>query len=63
VQYSKKNLSCLVSTFTRDIILLPASCVDWLVNQSDSVVDNHVLIVDQLQADYTFGDPAIARNP
>jgi hypothetical protein len=46
-----------------DVILLPASSIEWIINQPDSSLNVHASHMESLQSDFTFADPVIVRQP
>lgn len=63
MQFSLKGLPCILSAIAGDIILLPATSTEWIISQPDEVLNVKQAHIDALQADYTFSDPAIVRQP
>jgi len=56
--------ACLVPLAgTGNMILLPASQIQFVIDQPDSVLSMHQQAVDQLQTDYTVTDPGLIHNP
>ena len=47
----------------RDLVLLPAAAIEWIISQPDEVLDAQQIQIEDLQTDYTFSDPIIARQP
>jgi hypothetical protein len=62
-KFSVKGLPCILCTFASDVIILPAASTDWIIKQSDEVLSANQAHVDALQADYTFSDTEIVRQP
>lgn len=47
----------------RDLVLLPASTIEWIINQPDDVLSADQIQKEDLQSDHTFSDPMITRQP
>jgi hypothetical protein len=62
-QYSLKGLSCILPAISKDVVLLPAASTEWIINQPDDILNVKQAHIDALQADYTFTDPAVVRQP
>ncbi|KAK1834891.1 cytochrome P450 [Podospora conica] len=46
-----------------DMVMLPRSEIQFVVDQPDAVLCMHTQVLDSLQADYVFADPSLVRNP
>ncbi|KAK0741381.1 cytochrome P450 [Schizothecium vesticola] len=46
-----------------DMVLLPRSEIQFVVDQPDSVLCMHTQVLESLQADYVFADPSLVHNP
>jgi cytochrome P450 len=63
IQYSKKDQSCIISTFNGEDIILPSQSISWIINQPDDVLSVDLTHKEQLQTDYTFVHPFVVDNP
>lgn len=61
-QYSENSESCIISSLSEDIIILPADSVNWIINQPDSTLCSIDVLTTQLQTKYTFSQPHIVHN-
>ncbi|KAK3377508.1 cytochrome P450 [Podospora didyma] len=46
-----------------NMVLLPRSDTQWVIDQPDSVLNLHTKVEDDLQIDYTVTDPHLIHNP
>jgi hypothetical protein len=63
LKFSIKGLACILPAVSGDVILLPASSTEWIINQPDEILNVKQAHMDGLQSDYTFSDPAVVRQP
>ena len=50
-------------TGTGDLVLLPRSDIQFVVDQPDTVLNMHTQVEESLQIDYTVTDPNLVHNP
>jgi len=62
-KFCVNGLPCILSTIFADVILLPPASMDWIINQPDKVLSVKEAHNAVLQADYTFSDTKIIRQP
>lgn len=62
-KYSLNGLPCILPAISGDVALLPAASTEWIINQSDDVLNVKQAHIETLQADYTFSDPTVVRQP
>lgn len=59
-----RDRACIVPLAgSGNLVLLPASQIQWVIDQPGSVLSMHDQAIEQLQTDYTVTDPGLIRNP
>ncbi|KAK5655624.1 hypothetical protein OQA88_5555 [Cercophora sp. LCS_1] len=58
-----RNKPVILPILTGDMVLLPRSDTQWVVEQPDTILDMHSLVMETLQIDHTTPDPELVHRP
>lgn len=53
----------ILPLLTGDMVLLPRSDIQWVVDQPDAVLNMHDQVLESLQIDHTTPDPELVHHP
>lgn len=63
MKYSKKGLTCILPGLTGNLVLLPVSQTNWIINTPDELLNTKEVHREGLQTEYTFLDANLVKHP